>query len=232
MSDQQSLGYQQTGADDVPTTRRAVRLRRENGRARGEEPQLPVTIRPPWTAVGLLLVVCVTQPGRRGSLLLAGLAEGPTSKKALLSYGLAFVGVLVTALFARTHVALRVADGGQMVLIHQGLLRRRVLSLDAGHQVKVVAGPARRVIILDAEGRLALVLGAFAQLWRRDDVVALLKREGVAVGHEHGLNRASEIEAAFPGSTAWIERSKARLYGVVGAGTIVFVFLLAWYLEF
>jgi hypothetical protein len=229
--ERQEITRQPGVAGDAPTTRRALRRQRIHGTGHRREPQLPVTARPPWTAVTLIFLFSVIQPGRRGSLLLLGLAEGPTSRRAVLSYALALVGVLFTALFARSYLSLLLDDRGRTVVVHQGLLRRRVLVLGAGQRVVLVTGPARRAVLLDADGVFMAALGAFVPFWRRDDVVVLLSRAGVEVVNEHRLNRASEIEAAYPGSTAWIERSRVRLYGVVGLGTIGFVFLLAWFFE-
>lgn len=194
-------------------------------------PRLPVVVRPPRLWVTVALVVVIVQPSRQGSLLVNGLLAGPTSRPAVVSYVLAAVGSLLVWRLARTRLELRPDLLGRPVLVHQSLVRRRVVSVSGVRQVSLVAGPAGRAILLDARGRLVTTTGPSTTFWRRDDVVALLAREGVVVRHEHRLNMPRQIEAAFPGATAWIERHPLRLVGVVVPLTLVAIAALVWFLE-
>ncbi|NCT91551.1 hypothetical protein GXB85_11390 [Cellulomonas sp. APG4] len=194
-------------------------------------PRLPVTWRPRRRLVVLIAVVAVVQPGRRGSLLLLAIQEGPGSRAALVSLAFAVAGLALAVLFARGSLSLRSDVHGRTVLVHQGLLRRREVRLSDIGEVCVVDGPARRVLLLDRRGGVIAVLGACPEFWQRPDVHALLGDEGVAVRREILLDRAVDIEAAYPGSTAWVERSKLRLFGVVAPLVLLGVFLLAWLLE-
>lgn len=188
-------------------------------------------MRPAWTTVLMVVGISVVQPGRQGSLLLRAILEGPGSRYAVVSLAFAVFGLTFAALFARSYLSLRSDVHGRTVLVLQGMLRRHEVRLSDVGEVCVIDGPARRVLLLDRGGRVIRVLGSFPKFWRRSDVLVLLGDEGVAVRREILLDRAVDIEAAYPGSTAWIEGSKLRLFGVVIPLVLAGVFLLAWFLE-
>ena len=140
-------------------------------------------------------------------------------------------GLTVAALFARSYLSLRSDVHGRTVLVWQGMLRRYEVRLSEVGEVCVIDGPARRALVLDRSGRVIRVVGSFLGFWRRPDVLALLGDEGVAVRREILLDRSADIEAAYPGSTAWFERSKLRLYAVITPPLLLGVVLLAMFLE-
>lgn len=188
-------------------------------------------MRPPWTTVLIVVGISVVQPGRRGSLLLHAILEGPGSRYAVVSLVFAVSGLTFATLFARSFLSLRSDVHGRTVLVWQGMRRRHEVRLSEVGEVCVIDGPARRALLLDPSGRVILMVGSFLGFWRRPDVLALLGDEGVAVRREILLDRAADIEAAYPGSTAWIERSRLRLFGVITPLVLLGVVLLAMFLE-
>lgn len=218
------------GPGGAQTTGRAGRCRRERSEPSGSS-GLPVTLRAPWLTVAALVLISLVQPGRHGSLLLTAVLRDPASRTSQLSYVLAVGGVTLTLLFARTRLHLARVDEASLLLVHQGMWRRRVVRLGPGHQVRLVAGPAGRALVLAPDGSLAAVLRTYRELWRRDDVLAALRSAGVEVQHEHRLNRAAEIEAAFPGSTGWGERSPVLLGSLLVPLVVAGAFLVAWFLD-
>lgn len=214
----------------VPT-RRERRRAQAGAVAPGEPVRLPVVVRPPWFAVAALAAVSVVQPGRRGSLLITALAHGPTSRVALLSYVLAFAGLTLAGLLARSSLALRAGGDGAPVLVHQGLRRRRVVAVRDLGTVVTVNGPARRALLLARDGRLVAVVGVFAEFWRRGDVFEVLRAEAVRLEVENRVNSPAELEAAYPGSTAWVERTRPRLAVVSVVVVLALGMAVAWALE-
>ncbi|TQL01086.1 hypothetical protein FBY24_0128 [Cellulomonas sp. SLBN-39] len=212
------------------TTGRAGRRRRERSEPNGSS-GLPVTLRAPRLTVAALVLMFLVQPSRHGSHLITEVLADPASRAALASCALALVGVTFTLLFARTRLHLARVDEESLLLVHQGMWRRRVVRLGPGHQVRLVAGPAGRALVFAPDGSLAAVLRTYREVWRRDDVIAALRGAGVEVDHEHRLNRAAEIEAAFPGSTGRFERRPVLLWSVVVPLVVAGVFLVAWFLD-
>lgn len=228
--DERGADHHGPGPGGAQATGRAGPRRRARGDQNGA-PGLPVTLRPPWLSVAALVLVCLVQPSRHGSLLLTEVLVDPASRAAWTSYALAAVGVTLTLLLARTRLHLTRVDEARLVLVHQGMWRRRVVHLGPGHQVRLVAGPAGRALVLAPDGSLAAVLRTYREMWRRDDVLAALRGAGVEVHNEHRLNRAAEIEAAFPGSTAWFERRPVLLWSLVVPLVVAGVFLVVWLLD-
>lgn len=166
--------------DPLRPTRRSLRRKPTDQ----VEPQLPVVVRPAWHLVALLVVVAVAPSARgRGNLLLAGLLEGPGSRLAVLAYVYTGSVLLVAARFAVTRIVLRAGEDGRLVVDHRGFRSRRHYQLGRGDAVRLVAGPLRRTVLLDAEGRVTIV-GGFGSFWRRPDVVALLRGAGRSRGPE------------------------------------------------
>lgn len=219
-----------TGPAGAQATGRAGRRRRERGEPNGTS-GLRVTLRASWLTVAALVLISLVQPGRHGSLLITEVLAAPGSRAALVSYALALVGVTFTLLFARTRLHLARVDEVSLLLVHQGMWRRRVVHLGPGHQVRLVAGPAGRALVLAPDGSLAAVLRPYRELWRRDDVLAALRTAGVEVHHEHQLNRPAEIEAAFPGSTGWWDLRPVLLGSLLVPLVVAGAFLVAWFLD-
>lgn len=121
---------------------------------------------------------------------------------ALLGYGLAALALVLTVLLARTGLTLGWDDGGRLVLVHQGLLRRAALALGPGYRVTVVEGAARRAVVVDPEGRVVLVLDDFMEFWARDDVVALLESEGIEISRRGRRARTGEPAALDPAASS------------------------------
>ncbi len=121
---------------------------------------------------------------------------------ALLGYGLAALALVLTVLLARTGLTLGWDDGGRLVLAHRGLLRRTTLALGPGYQVTIVEGASRRAVIVDPEGRTALVLDDFMEFWARDDVVALLECEGIEISRRGRRARTGEPAALDPAASS------------------------------
>ena len=200
--------------------------------AQRKQPMLPVTMRPPLMPMLVFGAVVLVQPSRRGSLLLAGSAAGPTSRLAFLSYAIGAAGLLLTGLVARTHVTLGRGADGHLILFHQGFVHRRAIPLGAVHEIRLVSGPAARAIFLGGNGTAVATVSAFTKFWRQDDVCVALRAASVEISHEHRLNRAVDVEAAYPGTTAWVERHPWGVAALVGLAAIGTVFFVAWLLEF
>lgn len=191
----------------------------------------PLVARPPRWGVILLAVVLVLGPSRRGSLLLTeALQAGLRSRTAVAWAALAASGLVLCALWARSRLVLREEQPGRLVLDRRGLVRRRVHVLGEGDRALVVGGTLRRTLLLDRDGSLVATVGAFPDFWRRSDVVALLDRAGVGLHLETRYRTAGALEAAHPGSTAWVERSRLRLYATALPLTLALIAVPVWFL--
>lgn len=180
----------------------------------------------------LMVAVVVLQPGRGGSLLLNGLAAGVTSRRAVASYVMGGCGLAFVALLARTHLTLERGAGGVARLVDQGVAHRTVVALADVRAVHLVRGRAGRGVLVGADGSCVASVAMFTRFWTRDDVVDALAAGDIEVVPVHRLTTAVEVEAAYPGSTAWLERHPAALRTIIVLAFVGAVLLLAWYLQF
>lgn len=199
-----------------------------------------MVVRPSLPLHVLVCVMAISIPTasrNSNSLWASALEHGPTSRQvlAIIAYWAAVTAWAVAA-GVRARTTLHAEPGPPAQLTVQGAFRRRTLDLARVRQVRLVtlaSGSATRqvAVLLDGDGEVVATPTAHRGVWTRDDAVALLRSAGVAVTYEHRLSGPAEVEAAYPGSTAWSDRHPRAVMVVALFPLAVAVLAGVWFFE-
>lgn len=199
-----------------------------------------VVVRPSLLLTALVTAMTLGLPAasRHGnSLLNTALQHGTGSRQVttLVAYG---VGVLAWGVMAalRSRTTLRAVPGRSPELTVRTAFRHRVVDLSPVREVRLVtvaSGSRTRqvVVLLDAKGRVVATPPSHRGTWTRDDAVDLLRSAGVTVVYEHRLSAVADVEAAYPGSTAWAERHPRACAALVCVAILPAIVGIVWFFE-
>lgn len=168
-----------------------------------------------------LPVLLLLGPGR-------GSSPDPQRVALLVAVFWALTGTLIVRYGTRTHVSARRPATGPLVLVVRGPLRGRAVDLSGVRTVRVIflrtgRVPSPRALLLAADGTAVTSAVAPRDYWVRPEVRALLRDAGIATEFRSASLRPREVEAAYPGTTTWVERHPRLLAFVLVVPVLVVV---------